>query len=78
MEYREEKTSNDLFFTCSIIECIARKTKNTRKDTVNAIGRNHIEKLYRLADVYHCERVDKVTDELIEAANVPIGNFDNI
>ena len=29
---RENPKDNDLFFTCSLIDYIARKTKNTRKD----------------------------------------------
>ncbi|MCL2754806.1 MAG: hypothetical protein FWD35_03680 [Oscillospiraceae bacterium] len=75
---RESKQSNDLFYVCSMIENIARITKNTRKDTVNALGLRNIEKLYNLADVYHCENVDKVADEFIEAANIPRGVFDNV
>ena len=34
---REDKKSNDLFFTCSLIDYIARKTKNTRACVVNAL-----------------------------------------
>ena len=36
---REDKKSNDLFFTCSLIDYIARKTKNTRACVVNALGK---------------------------------------
>lgn len=36
---RESAKDNDLFFTCSLIDYIARKTKNTRADTVNALGK---------------------------------------
>ena len=32
---RESQKDNDLFFTCSLIDYIARKTKNTRADIVN-------------------------------------------
>lgn len=78
MKGREDKKLNDLFFVCGIIERIARKTKNTRKYTVNALGRKNIEKLYDLADVYHCENIDKVTDEFIEAGNLRTGDFDNV
>jgi len=78
MQNREDSRANDLFFVCSLIDRIARKTKNTRKDTVNALGVPNIEKLYDLADVYHCENIDKVTDEFIEAATIKTGEFDNI
>ena len=78
MKYREDRKSNDLFFVCSIIERIARKTKNTRKDTVNALGVTNIGKLYELADVYHCENIDKVTCEFIESSGLQEGSFDNV
>ena len=78
MIYREDPESNDLFYVCSIIDRIARKTKNTRKDTANALGLANIKKLYNLADVYHCENIDKVTHEFIEASGLKDGNFDNI
>jgi len=78
MDNREDKKSNDLFYVCSVIDNIARKTKNTRKDTVNALGTPNIEKLYNLADVYHCENIDKVTDEFIEETALQSGVFDNI
>ena len=35
---REARKDNDLFFTCALIDYIARKTKNTRADVVNALG----------------------------------------
>ena len=36
-EGRESKKDNDLFYTCSLIDYIARKTKNTRADVVNKL-----------------------------------------
>lgn len=41
---RESRKDNDLFFTCSLIDYIARKTKNTRQETVDALGRERIAK----------------------------------
>ena len=43
---RESRKDNDLFFTCSLIDYIARKTKNTRQETVDALGRERIAKIY--------------------------------
>ena len=43
-EGRESKKDNDLFYTCSLIEYIARKTKNTRADIVNQLGQKRLEK----------------------------------
>ena len=70
---------NDLFYTCSLIEYIARKTLNTKKDIINIIGRDSVARIYRLADVYNCENMDKVSDEYIEQFNIQKGNyhFDN-
>ena len=43
-EGRESKKDNDLFYTCSLIDYIARKTKNTRADVVNKLGKQRIDK----------------------------------
>ena len=46
MTGREEKAANDIFFVCSLIDYISRKTLNTRRDVVDALGRKGIEKMY--------------------------------
>jgi threonine synthase len=75
---REPKIDNDLFFVCSLIEFIARKTKNTRKDVVAALGNTTILHYLELADVYHCESMETLTAELVQKHSIPTGNFDNI
>lgn len=75
---REEQKSNDLFFTCSLIDYIARKTKNHRAVVVNALGKDAIRKIYDLADVYHSDNIDRVSDDFIRLANISTGDFDNI
>ena len=45
MNGREDKSANDLFFTCSLIDYIARKTNNKRRDVVNHLGKERIEKI---------------------------------
>ena len=75
---REKAKDNDLFFTCSLIDYIARKTKNTRADIVNALGKNRLEKIYELADVYHSDNIDRVSDDFIEEASIKNGGFDNV
>ena len=37
---------NDLFYLCSLIEYIARKTYNTKKYIVNKIGKDFLVKIY--------------------------------
>lgn len=78
MTGREDKKSNDLFFTCSLIDYIARKTRNKRSDVVNKLGRKNIEKIYDLADVYHSDNIDRVSEDFIEAAGIQEGMFDNV
>jgi len=62
---REDKVANNLFFLCSLIEYIGRKTKNHRNVIVNAIGKNNLQHILDLADIYHNENMDKLTFELI-------------
>ena len=75
---REEKKDNDLFYTCSLIEYIGRKTKNTRTTVVNKLGRSRIEKIYELADVYHCDNIERVCMDYVEEASIEEGTFDNV
>ena len=75
---RESRKDNDLFFTCSLIDYIGRKTKNTRADVVNALGKKRLEKIYDLADVYHSDNIDRVSDDFIEECKITKGNFDNV
>lgn len=75
---REDQKENDLFFTCSLIDYIARKTKNTRATVVEKLGRERLEKIYDLADVYHCDNIDRVSDDFIQEAGITPGTFDNV
>ena len=75
---REPVKENDLFFTCSLIDYIARKTKNTRAKTVNALGKKNLEKIYDLADIYHSDNIDRVSDDFIKEADIKTGSFDNV
>lgn len=78
MTGREDPRENDLFFTCSLIEYIARKTKNHRSEVVDALGVSRLEKIYELADVYHSDNIDRVSDDFIAEAGIREGNFDNV
>jgi hypothetical protein len=78
MSGRESKESNDLFFVCSLVEYIARQTKNHRSVVVNAIGKEKLQHIYNLADIYHSENIDKVSDELISYGHIQTGYFDNV
>ena len=75
---REDKKENDLFFVCSLIDYIARKTKNKRSDIVNSLGKNRISKIYDLADIYHSDNIDDVADSFITDSSITCGKFDNV
>lgn len=77
-EGREPKKDNDLFYVCGLIDYIARKTKNERSYVVNQLGKKRLEKIYDLADIYHCDNIDQVSDEFIDEAAIKNGIFDNV
>lgn len=72
------KTDHNLFFLCSLIEYIGRKTHNKRNSIVNTIGEKGLHHLYNFADVLHCENIDEVTERLICQYHITEGDFDNI
>lgn len=77
-EGREDKKDNDLFYLCGLIDYMARKTKNERSYVVNKLGRERLEKIYDLADVYHCDNIDRVSEDFIKEADIKNGTFDNV
>lgn len=78
MTGREDPKANDLFYTCSLIDYIARKTKNKRAVVVKALGKANIAKIYELADVYHSDDMEAVSGEFIAFAHIVEGDFDNV
>ena len=72
------KNNNNLFFTCSLIEYIGRKSKRTRKEVVDFLGKERIGRIYEYADVFHCEPIEKVAVEFIEESGITEGSFDNV
>ncbi|RAP52768.1 MAG: hypothetical protein BZ138_02515 [Methanosphaera sp. rholeuAM270] len=71
------KKDSSLFYTCSLIEFIARKTKNHPKYVIKSLG-NDLERIYEFEDVFHCEPIEKVADDFITRNNISNGNFDYI
>lgn len=72
------KEQNDLFYVCSLIEYIARKTKNKRKVVVEKLGAEGVRKQLYDAEVNHCLSFEQVSDELIEQYRIAQGDFDTI
>lgn len=75
---RESAKDNDLFYTCSLIDYMGRKTKNKRSHIVKLLGIKRIRKIYELADVYHCDNIERVSQDFIEEAGISDGTFDNV
>lgn len=73
-----EKEKNDYFYVCSLIEFIARQTKNKRGVIVQALGKEGVEKQLYDAEVNHCLSFEQVSDEVIEQYRIPEGDFDTI
>ncbi len=70
-----EKQRDDIYYVCSLIEFIARKTKNHRQDVIRHFSKADVERQLRLAEVNHCLSFEQVADELIEDYGVSDGDF---
>ena len=74
----ESQKENDLFFVCSLIEYIARKTNNQKRVIIEKLGEEKIRKVFELAEVYHSENIEKISDEFIKESNIEMGNYNYI
>lgn len=72
------KNNSALFYTCSLIEFIGRERRIRRSELVRFLGENTIKRIYRYADVFHCEPIEKTADDFITNFNIPEGTFDNV
>lgn len=73
-----EKEQDNLFYFCTLIEFISRKTKNTRSTIISYFSKPFIERQLRLAEVNHCLSFEQVSDELIEELAISDGDFDSV
>lgn len=71
----ERQEDNDLFYTCSLIEYIARITKNKKQVVVSKLGKDNIQKIYQLASIYHTENIAKVASDFIIECGIEKGNY---
>ncbi|GAA0180283.1 hypothetical protein SH2C18_30050 [Clostridium sediminicola] len=69
---------DNLFYVCSLIEFIGRKTKNRRAAVVKILGKKELNRQLELADVNHCLSFEQVSDEIIEHFNILEGDFDSV
>lgn len=63
---------------CSLIEYIARQTKNKRGVIINMLGKEGVEKQLYDAEVNHCLSFEQVSDEIVEKYKISDGDFDTI
>lgn len=73
---KQEK--NDLIYVCSLIEYIARATKNKVSDIVKMLGKEEIERQLYLAGVNHSLSFKQVADEIIEELHITQGQYDSV
>jgi len=66
---------DNIFFTATLIELVARKTQNTRRYVAEKLGMDGIAKVYQFADVNHCLSMDQNCDELIRTYGLMPGTF---
>lgn len=69
---------NSLFYMCSLVEFIGRERKLRRSEVVVALGRETLRRIYRYADIFHCEPIEKVAADFIGLCEIPFGSFDNV
>ena len=73
-----EKRKNDLFYVCSLIEYVGRKTNNKRGDIVASMDNGCLEHHLEFADLNHCLPFERVSDELIADCEIKNGDYDTI
>ena len=49
-----------------------------RSELVCFLGEKTIRRIYRYADVFHCEPIAKTADDFITKLKIPEGAFDNV
>ena len=72
------KRKDDIYYVCTLIEYIARETRNHRKDIIAYFDKDDLSRQLRLAEVNHSLSFEQVSDELIEEYNISNGNFDTV
>lgn len=74
----DEKRKDDIYYVCTMIEYVARITKNHRKDVVCKLSKKSIEHQLRVAEVNHCLSFEQVADEWIEQYGIQVGKYDTV
>ena len=71
----KDLTRDNIFYTASILEYVARATKNKRADIAKKVGEDGIREIYEFADVSHCLPFAQVSAELIKKHGIEEGAY---
>jgi hypothetical protein len=69
---------DDVFYFCTMIEFVSRKTQNKCSDIITLFSDDDISHELKAAGVNHCLSFEQVCDEWIEQYHITEGNFKNI
>lgn len=72
----EDIKKDDLYFTCYMIERVARHLHQRNRYVINAIGKDEFYHLLSVANVLHSENPLKVEDDWIKDYDLKAGDFD--
>ena len=75
---KEQYSQDDVFYVCTLIEYIARKTKNHPQNVVKYFTISDILHQLEAAPMNHCLSLEQVSDEVIEDYHISEGTFDMV
>lgn len=73
-----DSENNNLFYVCSLIEFVARVTKNKRGVVANCLGPDGVAKELKDASVNHSLSFEQVGEEVVERYKIPQGDFETV
>ena len=73
-----EIEKDSIYYFCSLIEFIARATKNHRSDVINYFSEEDIKHQLKMADLNHTLSFEQVSYEIVEDYKIPDGDFDTV
>lgn len=76
----DDLTFDDVYFTCFMMENIARKRCLQNVEVINKIPKDKLYELVSGAQVYHCMNYDELAAEWVAKYDIPTGDyhFDNV
>lgn len=69
---------NACMYTCSLIESLCRTAKRSHSDIIGVLGYENVKRIYKYADVFHCEPIEKTTDDFIRLCHISDGAYDYV